>query len=301
MTRKTGVLPDSMIRSMVDAGHILGARGKLINPASIDLSISEEGYRVRGVFQPLPGESVKDMLDAVHARPHDPGVVLEKGVTYLFRLEQKMELPGGVYGYCNPKSTTGRNNIHARVLADGVPRYDAITPAGCKAELWVAIQPHSFPVIIPAGIAVAQGRFFNMDTRLSETELSIEMDSQGMLFRLNGEPLQYGDLKMSDKDGSILLTADLSQDVIGFRSRGGMDVLDLSLGKESHDWREFFEPVSLHDGYLFLERGVFYILSTRQAVRVPPHFSCEMVAMDERSGEFRSHYAGLYRSWVGMG
>jgi dCTP deaminase len=52
---------------------------------------------------------------------------------------------------------------------------------------------------------------------------------------------------------------------------------------------------------VYLKKGAFYILSTNEAVRVPPELACEMVPMDERSGEFRSHYAGFIDPGWGWG
>jgi dCTP deaminase len=47
--------------------------------------------------------------------------------------------------------------------------------------------------------------------------------------------------------------------------------------------------------------NTFYILSTKEYVRVPPKFACEMAPMDERSGELRSHYAGFIDPGWGIG
>jgi dCTP deaminase len=38
----------------------------------------------------------------------------------------------------------------------------------------------------------------------------------------------------------------------------------------------------------------FYILATREEVRVPSDFAAEMVAYDTTVGEFRVHYAGFF-------
>ena len=62
-----------------------------------------------------------------------------------------------------------------------------------------------------------------------------------------------------------------------------------------------FEPVKIEDGALRLKRDKFYILSGAERVRIPPTLASEMVPMDERSGDFRSHYAGFLDPGWGWG
>ena len=53
-----------------------------------------------------------------------------------------------------------------------------------------------------------------------------------------------------------------------------------------------------------LDPNEFYILVTREAVRVPPDYAAEMVAYDTAVGEFRVHYAGFFDpgfGWDGAG
>ena len=43
-----------------------------------------------------------------------------------------------------------------------------------------------------------------------------------------------------------------------------------------------------------LDPGEFYILASKQAVRVPADHAAEMLAYDTAMGEFRVHYAGFF-------
>jgi dCTP deaminase len=52
---------------------------------------------------------------------------------------------------------------------------------------------------------------------------------------------------------------------------------------------------------LILEPGDFYILASRERVRVPPEFAAEMVPFDPSDGEFRIHYAGFFDPGFGYG
>lgn len=55
------------------------------------------------------------------------------------------------------------------------------------------------------------------------------------------------------------------------------------------------------DGFLWLEKGRFYIFSTYEYIRVPSDFAVEMMAFDTTSGEFRAHYAGFFDPGFGHG
>jgi len=52
---------------------------------------------------------------------------------------------------------------------------------------------------------------------------------------------------------------------------------------------------------LILEPGDFYILASRERVRVPPDYAAEMVPFDPADGEFRIHYAGFFDPGFGYG
>jgi dCTP deaminase len=52
---------------------------------------------------------------------------------------------------------------------------------------------------------------------------------------------------------------------------------------------------------LILEPGDFYILASKERVRVPPEFAAEMVPFDPSVGEFRIHYAGFFDPGFGYG
>jgi dCTP deaminase len=49
-----------------------------------------------------------------------------------------------------------------------------------------------------------------------------------------------------------------------------------------------------HRGGLVLDPAEFYILASREAVKVPPTHAAEMIAYDTLVGEFRVHYAGFF-------
>ena len=66
-----------------------------LQPASLDLRISKEAYRVRASFLPGRGCSVRERLKSLNAEPVSlagKGAVLEKGIVYVARLIERLEL-----------------------------------------------------------------------------------------------------------------------------------------------------------------------------------------------------------------
>jgi dCTP deaminase len=299
-TKNLGALPYDTIYDLIKNGHVKNSLNENIKPASLDLSISDEIYKVEGIFQPKPNETVRDVLSQIKKSRHNIKKPLERGSIYVIRLNETLSLPKDIYAFCNPKSTSGRIDAHVRLIADGMSRYDSLR-AGFEGEIWISIMPQSFPIQVYQGVCLNQLRFFNADTRISEKELVEMMDKHHLLWRRKDDtPYDYSDIKIRDNDGSLILTIDLESESLGFESISSHAPVDLS--KISfYNAKKFFKPVKKRNGYLYLKKDHFYILSTYEAVRVPPELACEMLPMDERSGDFRSHYAGFIDPGWGWG
>ncbi len=299
--KAVGALPMQYIQPLISGGLIEGGHEKNIQPGSLDLTLTDELFRVNGAFLPFSNEPVSKALRRVGMKKIRHGGVLEKGACYVCRLNEKVQrLPDEVYGYANPKSSSGRVDVHVRLLADRVSRYDCV-PKHYKGDLWALIVPKTFPVISRAGLALNQLRLFNQDTRLSQIQLESQFEQDGGLISTNdGEMIQYQHVYHSDNDGSIILTVGLDFEIPGYEAMETGEPIDLSLVKH-YDPRDFFRPISVRDNSIVLNANSFYILSTKELVRVPAMYACEMRPMDERSGEFRSHYAGFIDPGWGIG
>jgi len=295
-----GTLPSQTIIELIRAGFIQNANETNVKPASLDLSVSGEIYLVDGIFQPTKGETVRSILKKIKKKKHSIDKPLLRDQIYLIRLNEAMELPHSVYGFLNPRSTTGRIDLHVRLIADGVARYDSVTP-GFTGELWVFVIPKTFPIKVYEGVSLNQIRFFNMDTRLNPFEVEVAVKNYKLLWHQNkGVPYKYEDMMVSDGDGSVVLTLDLDGDNPGYESIVSDNVIDLS--KIGHyDHKKFFRKIEKKDGCVYLKKDAFYLFATHEAVRVPPELACEMIPMDVRSAEFRSHCAGFIDPGWGWG
>ena len=302
LVKRHGALSYQELLQLMASGYIQNSHEERVQPASIDLSIGEEAYRAWGSVLPLPGVPVREFLRAATLFRHDLSQPLEPGGTYLIKAGEKIHFPTGLYGYTNAKSSAGRIDLHVRLVADGVPRYDTI-PHGFNGEIWFLISSGHFLVKLAPGDTTSQLRIFDRDTRFDETEMQEVYPQYQFLWTPRGKPLGYDELSISDHDGSLILTLDLrSSPVTGYRAKRRGDSPVLTFGAHDHDPADFFEPIERpRKQRLMLDDGGFYIFATKEYVRVPPDLACEMVAVDERSGKFRSHYAGYFDPGWGYG
>ncbi len=297
--QQQGALPSQEILNLITQGFVKNADEKNIRPASLDLTLTSEVYRIEEVFLPRKGEAVRDLLKLARPTLHHLSHPLEKNVTYIARIKETMHLPPDVYCICNPKSSTGRIDIQTRVIADGVPRYDTIMPGGYSGELWTLITPKSFPVLLPSDESLSQIRFFNADTTLNHTALKEHYFSSPLLYTKDAQGIPFGELA-SDNDGSLILGVDLDMETVGWECLGSTHVLDVSK-RHFYQPTDFFQPISKINSHIRLRQNAFYILYTKERVQVGPSLACEMIPMDEKSGEFRAHYAGFIDPGWGWG
>lgn len=296
-----GTLPSQQIIELVKSDFIIDADMSNVSPASLDLTISDEIYKIEGLLLPREDEKIRDILPYMSAERHSIKKPLNCGELYIAKLHEKLQLPSLVYGYCNPKSSTGRLDMHVRVLADGVPRYDSVTPMGYSGDLWLAMHPKSFSILLHEGSPLTQLRLFTGDTRFNNLDLEIAL-RDGIAFEPGtNKKLLYGDLVTNEQDGSLVLTALVEEGNCGYVCTAKPDQV-IDVNKINHyNPEDFFSPVEVLDGFLHLRRDKFYILSGYESIRIPPSLASEMVPVDERSGDFRSHYAGFLDPGWGWG
>ena len=300
-TFQPGALPAQTLTDFLTSGVIHGGSLEHVSPASLDLTLTDEVYSIRGLVLPRVGETIRDLLPIMEAQPTTFATPIQCGGLYLAKLHESLTLPSYVYGYCNPKSSTGRLDMHVRVLADGVPRFDSVTPAGYHGELWVAFTAKSFSVLLHPGTPLTQLRLFTGDTRFTEPELKAAMQ-QGLVWHpTDDRSLGYDELVTNDQDGAVMLTALVAEGMCGYECIARPEqVLDVARVGQ-YEASEFFTPICITDGALRLQHDKFYILSGAERVKIPPTLASEMVPMDERSGDFRSHYAGFLDPGWGWG
>ncbi len=287
--RHDGILPAHAIHWLVENGHLTSTQpldADQIQPASLDLRLGTRAWRVRASFLPGPGRSVAERLErlALHEMTLEGGAVLETGCVYIVELMERLALPHDMSAACNPKSSTGRIDVFTRVIAEQGAAFDRV-PAGYAGPLYLEISPRTFPILARPGSRLAQIRFRRGEVRHDD-------DATRALHAR--EPLVVG--AQPNIDGGVGLSVDLSRgdlsQPVGYRARRHAGLIDVDkVG--AYDPATFWEPI--HErGALILDPGEFYILASKEAVRVPPSHAAEMVPFDPFVGEFRVHYAGFF-------
>lgn len=292
----TGVLPDHLIEGLAAAGAIAAEGGVVgrIQPASLDLTLGAEAYRMRASFLPGPGRSVAECLRELALHPVDlaESGVLDAGGIYLVRLRESFALPPGVRGRANPKSSTGRLDVFARVIGDGCAVFDEVSE-GYAGDLWVELSPRTFPIRVRPGSRLVQMRFVRGRCVLTASEHEALHRDEG--------PLASG-VGSTDAVGGVTLSVDLGwgEGFAGWRARRHAGIVDVDV-VGGLDPLDYWEPVRPSASGIVLDPGEFYILASRETVRIPPGYAAEMAAFDAGVGEFRAHYAGLFDPGFGCG
>lgn len=309
---ENGVLSWQRLNEMVREGRI-GTRGEpvgegQIQPASMDLRLGPKAYRLvssflpenRGVMERLhtPDRYGSDLV--MYEMDISEGGILEKGHVYLIPLMETLDLPEGVSGRANPKSTTGRLDVFARVLTDSCPRFDDIAP-GYSGGLYLEVMPRSFTISVTEGLSLVQLRLMTGDCRLTDDDLRA-LHSEALLLYDGDRVVPTDDVNISS---GLFMSVDLSGEtsggVVGYKSKRNSHVVDLTK-KNHYNVSDFWEPITKDErGCLILEPEDFYILSSKERIRVPPRYAAEMVAYEAGSGELRTHYAGFFDPGFGHG
>ncbi|MSO77408.1 MAG: 2'-deoxycytidine 5'-triphosphate deaminase [Alphaproteobacteria bacterium] len=290
----TGVLPSQALRQAIADHEILAApeiEESQIQPASLDLRLAETAWRVRASFLPGRHATVHDKLDqlAMHRIDLTGGAVLEKGCVYIVKLVENVALRRRMTALANPKSSTGRLDVFARVITDHGSEFDRIRE-GYKGPLYVEIAPRTFSVLVRAGSRLVQLRVRRGSPVFGDVTLR----------RLNEQVQLMGGEGLGDyiEDGRVNFTVDVTgaagNGLVGYRARKHAGLIDVDKeGFYAPD--DFWEPIPARPGQgVGLDPGDFYILASRERVVVPPDHAAEMLAYDTFVGEFRVHYAGFF-------
>jgi dCTP deaminase len=291
-----GVLPRQRLAELVSIGAIRSDQPDLaqhLQPASVDLTLGDIAYRLRCSF--LPGnQPVREKLldyEMGHVDLSGDGAVLEQNRPYLIPLRERLTLPKGIRGRTNPRSSTGRLDVFTRVITDHGNHFDEVRD-GYSGELFLEVVPMSFTVKAKAGITLNQLRLLTGQARLTDDEL-IELSTQDPIAFPGESSAVEDEAYVSD---GLFLSVDLSgagRKFAGYRAKPSSGLLELDR-VNAYQVGDFWERVYPEDGRLILGPDQFYLLVSRERVRIPPGYAAEMAAYDPTSGELRTHYAGFF-------
>ncbi len=301
-----GLLPSQKIAELIRGGQIASLTPigeEQVQPASLDLRLGPVGYRVRASFLPNSRSTMASKLAEMEAnqeafrldlsRPQ----ILEREHVYLIEVMESLALPPDVSGKASPKSTTGRLDVFTRLITDFADAFE-IVPLGYRGPLYVEIIPRTFGIIVRAGQKLNQLRLSRGVPEESDRALSALHDRETLVFSRDGEPAAPAIAK------GLLVSVDLApaeDRIVGFRAK--MDPCVLDLDKRRHyPALDYWDPI--YRGarrQLLLVPDFFYILASKEKIRIPLTHAAEMVPYDPNFGEFRIHYAGFFDPGFGYG
>jgi dCTP deaminase len=194
----------------------------------------------------------------------------------------------------NPKSSTGRLDVFTRLITDYGTQFDRV-PEQYRGPLYAEVSPRTFSILVRTGSRLSQLRIRRGTPPVSDPQMRALQREHGLVGALTEDEIRNG----------IPVTVDVSgtrtNGLIGYKAKNHAGLIDIDKVRH-YDVADFWDPVlAPRRGGLVLDPEDFYILASRQPVKVPDTHAAEMVAYDTLVGEFRVHYAGFFDPGFGFG
>ena len=234
-----------------------------IQPASLDLTLSDKCYRIKASFIPN-NIKISKVIKELSLTKIDlnKNTLLEKNCIYLCELNEKLSLPHDIMGKSNPKSTTGRLDIFTRVITENGKEYDYVN-YNYKGKLYLEIIPQSFSIILKKNLSLNQIRFFQ------------DSKTKGKIKQIN--------ISVSIKKNEIT----------AYKAKKITSAIDLSK-INFYKSEKYWEKIIPRDNYFIIERDEFYILRSKEEIIVKNNQAAELEPYKDSFGNFRVHYAGFF-------
>ena len=284
-----GSLSDVDYKALYKSKQIISKNFNLnqVQPSSLDLSLSCECYEIKYSFL-SPNEKVRDKLKSLIVKKINLNkkYIFKKNKTYLVKINEELNLRNNIFGHCNPKSSTGRLDIFCRTIVDFSDEYEKI-PKNYRGEIFLEVTSRSFNIKLQSGNKLNQLRLIYKDhIFLNDTDL-LKLHKKSKIIFMNKKT----SLKI---DNGLKLSVNLSgRKIIAYSAKQNAPVLDYS-NTNSHKIFDFWEPIYSKNNSLIIEKNKFYILRSKEKVRIPSSLAGEMIPYDTGIGDFRAHYAGFF-------
>ena len=299
-----GVLNQQQMWELCKEGYIRNITAKSsedLDASSLDLHIADEAFRLDASIKPsrINGKCFGQLLDEYGKRlppKRDGKYDLDKGHIHIFKLKESLAglvRSGEIHGLATARSTIGRVDVLARLIVDGMDRYDSFDSSSLKTgDMYVEVIPVTFNVRVMPGFCLNQLRLFC--GRPEESVISApgfgkyvgikQTANDPAMLSVNLEKTQVGDSKAS-----------------ALCAKGNNGRIDLwtRLRKGKYDPMPYWDRKLASRKRLLIERNKFYILRSKERLAVPDGVAIYCQATDETIGEMRIHYAGFVHPWFG--
>ncbi len=239
------------------------------------------------------------------------GVVLDRQQIYLIKLDTHLSLPANVCGRATGKSSIGRLDVITRLLTENGNEYDVV-PAEYDGHLYVLVMPQTFSIKVKPGQSLNQLRLFSGHPLASVVSRSL-IGAYGVPFwhvaNQDGgyepwESLIEDDRKMVGDPALFDMTVDLADRDFPYVYEAKQCTVPIDVSMKAHYVpEEFFKrvPIEGNPPSVVLKQNSFYIMKSRERLSIPPDVAVEVVAISERIGDIRIHYAGFAHPGFGAG
>jgi dCTP deaminase len=283
-----------------------------IDGSAFDLSLGTRAWMIGEGQRPTTRELTKLKVRSklIQLQTDESGerfFRFEKNSIYLVELDHYINLPNNVSGRASGKSSVGRLDVITRLLTDNSREYDTVE-AGYSGPLHLLILPQTFPINVRPGASLNQLRLFSGPPHASIISRSL-IGSFGTPFWYieDGErdykcweTLLFEYDKSATADPTQFdLTVDLADPNFDYvyKARTEAGLIDLTKPAGSHDPTQYFERKKIEvEGAahsVVLEAGSFYIMKSKERLYIPSDVAVEIIAISERIGDIRIHYAGF--------
>ena len=256
----------NQIKSLIDEKCIFSNKSintHQLQPASLDLTISNTCYRIKASFIPNNRPISKIISELMLAKIDlSKEFLLERNCIYLCEINEKLKLPKEIKGKANPKSTTGRLDIFTRIITEHGSEYDFID-YNYKGKLYLEIIPQSFSIKIKNNISLNQIRFYKGpegESTQREQKISVNI-----------------------KKGTVS----------AYKAKKITSAIDMS--KINYYEKDmYWEKIIPKEDYFIIEKDEFYILRSKERIIIPNDSAAELEPFNDSFGNFRVHYAGFF-------
>ena len=261
-----------------------------IQPSSIDLTLSEECYEIRSSFlstKKLLRDKLKEII--INKIDLSKKKIFKKNKTYIVRLNEKLNLQQNIRGQCNPKRSTGRLDIFCRTIVNYSNEYEKI-PLNYTGEIFLEITSRSFDIEFQAGDSLNQMRLVYFENNYIEDELLIKINKRNTII-YDGKNNKI----IPKVNNGLRVSVDLSSknEISAYKAKKKTPILIFNK-KNYHNKNEFWIPINTANNSIIIERNDFYILKSKEKIRIPANMAGEMIPYDTGIGDFRVHYAGFF-------
>lgn len=310
---RPGVLSRDQIEQLFNKKAITSASGGEldIDASAFDLRLGKNVWQLKEGHRPASEELQTLLKNSKKLSPEKDAkgqyFSFRKKNIYLVKLDNYLNLPTNICGRATGKSSIGRLDVITRLLTENNREYDVVE-MGYRGELYLLVVPQTFSIKIPINGKLNQLRLFSGPPHASVVTRPV-INSFGTPFwfirkdsgrgyqrwrsLLKGIQSPTADPNLFDLRVDL---ADLNENYI-FAAKPQTSDIDIRKGPNSYDPKKYFDRINIKKKgskrSVVLDEGKFYIMKSKERLYIPPDVAVEVIAISERIGDIRIHYAGF--------